>query len=189
MNVNFHDHVYGFVVKPGPEGYLEFTHAIRTAFHLPEWSELNITFTCDEPSSGSLLTLQGRGAYNAAVHCAAISATRRHLQQGSNFGSSVVSAGTISPSRSGPSHTSSSGRSSSGSGGDSSQRPGSPSPAHGSGAAGRGSGASLPRGGGSEQPTPAMGKGETGLWLWGRRLRGAFTSMFSPPLAAGHQTE
>jgi hypothetical protein len=39
-------------VAPGPEGYKQFTQAIRKAFHLPDDSELNITFTCDEPSSG-----------------------------------------------------------------------------------------------------------------------------------------
>lgn len=34
---------YSFQVKPGPEGYCEFTHAIRRAFHLPSDAELNIT--------------------------------------------------------------------------------------------------------------------------------------------------
>ena len=43
---------YSFEVKPGPAGYRQFTEAIRQAFHLPEDSELNITFTCDEPSTG-----------------------------------------------------------------------------------------------------------------------------------------
>jgi hypothetical protein len=36
-------------VKPGPDGYRQFTEAIRRAFNLPDDSELNITFTCDEP--------------------------------------------------------------------------------------------------------------------------------------------
>ena len=45
---------YSFEVKPGPAGYRQFTEAIRQAFHLPEDSELNITFTCDEPSTGEL---------------------------------------------------------------------------------------------------------------------------------------
>lgn len=57
-----------------------FTESIRRAFNLPDDSELNITFTCDEPAApdnGSLLTLQGPGAYDAAVHCASVSASRR----------------------------------------------------------------------------------------------------------------
>jgi len=51
MNVNFDGRTYSFEVKPGPDGYKDFTHAIRRAFNLPEDSELNITFTCDEPSA------------------------------------------------------------------------------------------------------------------------------------------
>ncbi|PNH02771.1 hypothetical protein TSOC_011217 [Tetrabaena socialis] len=103
MNVNFGGRTYSFEVQPGPDGYRRFTSAIRSAFSLPEDSELNITFTCDEPatgkqararvgagsvgsegagkegraSRGSLLTLQGAGAYDAAVHCASVSAARR----------------------------------------------------------------------------------------------------------------
>lgn len=80
MNVNFDGRTYSFEVKPGPEGYAMFTEAIRRAFNLPDDSELNITFTCDEPTVpelGSLLTLQGPGAYDAAVHCASVSAARR----------------------------------------------------------------------------------------------------------------
>jgi hypothetical protein len=52
MNVNFDGRTYSFEVKPGPDGYRQFTEAIRRAFSLPEDSELNITFTCDEPSTG-----------------------------------------------------------------------------------------------------------------------------------------
>ncbi|GFR40564.1 hypothetical protein Agub_g1140 [Astrephomene gubernaculifera] len=83
MNVNFGGRTYSFEVQPGPDGYRRFTAAIRSAFSLPEDSELNITFTCDEPNTepvtnaGSLLTLQGAGAYDAAVHCASVSAARR----------------------------------------------------------------------------------------------------------------
>ncbi|KAL3130999.1 hypothetical protein ABBQ38_000323 [Trebouxia sp. C0009 RCD-2024] len=89
MNVNFDGQTYSFEVKPGSAGYKQFTQAIREAFSLPEDSELNITFTCDEPSqglihAGSLLTLQGAGAYDAAVHCASVSAARRILQQQQN---------------------------------------------------------------------------------------------------------
>ena len=53
MNVNFDGQTYSFEVKPGPDGYRRFTDAIRRAFTLPEDSELNITFTCDEPGIGA----------------------------------------------------------------------------------------------------------------------------------------
>lgn len=51
MNVNFNERTFSFEVKPGVDGYRNFTEAIRRAFGLPEDSELNITFTCDEPIS------------------------------------------------------------------------------------------------------------------------------------------
>ena len=86
----------------------QFTEAIRRAFSLPEDSELNITFTCDEPATGpvappvvggpgSLLTLQGAGAYDAAVHCASVSAARR-LQTGGPASPTASGAGGLPPS-------------------------------------------------------------------------------------------
>ncbi|KAA6426268.1 MAG: zygote specific ZYS1 [Trebouxia sp. A1-2] len=75
MNVNFDGQTYSFEVKPGSAGYKQFTQAIREAFSLPEDSLIH---------AGSLLTLQGAGAYDAAVHCASVSAARRILQQQQN---------------------------------------------------------------------------------------------------------
>lgn len=49
MNVNFEGKTYSFEVTPGTSGYVQFTEAIRQAFRLPADSDLNITFTCDEP--------------------------------------------------------------------------------------------------------------------------------------------
>lgn len=102
MNVNFDGRTYSFEVKPGPEGYRLFTEAIRRAFNLPEDSELNITFTCDEPTVpelGNLLTLQGPGAYDAAVHCASVSAARRLSSPPISRAASVASelAGPATP--------------------------------------------------------------------------------------------
>lgn len=57
MNVNFDGQTYSFEVKPGSAGYKQFTQAIREAFSLPEDSELNITFTCDEPSQGMMSSI------------------------------------------------------------------------------------------------------------------------------------
>jgi hypothetical protein len=62
MNVNFDNKTYSFTVAPGSDGYRQFTQAIRKAFHLPEDSEHNITFTCDEPSSGGCGAGVGRGS-------------------------------------------------------------------------------------------------------------------------------
>ena len=55
---------------------------------------------------GPLLTLQGAGAYDAAVHCASVSAARRILQQtGSSEGLHLVAADSSTHSRAGSSHT------------------------------------------------------------------------------------
>jgi hypothetical protein len=97
-------------VKPGPDGYRQFTESIRRAFNLPDDSELNITFTCDEPSTGqptgvdngSLLTLQGSGAYDAAVHCASVSAARRLSTPGVSRTVSVAEEFMSLPSTPGP---------------------------------------------------------------------------------------
>lgn len=78
MSVNFNGRAFSFAVRPGPSGYEDFTLAIRRAFNLPSESDLNITFTCDEPFTGSLMTLHGAGAYDAAVHCACVSAEKRN---------------------------------------------------------------------------------------------------------------
>lgn len=85
MTVTFNNRIFYFNVQPGDHGYKKFTADIKHAFGLPEDCDLNITFTCDEPvaeepqqpSSTPLLTLQGPGAYDAAVHCASLSAARR----------------------------------------------------------------------------------------------------------------
>lgn len=53
MNVNFDGRTYSFEVRAGMAGYSEFTESIRRAFNLPDDSDLNITFTCDEPTSGA----------------------------------------------------------------------------------------------------------------------------------------
>jgi len=82
MSVNFGGRTFSFEVRPGRSGYETFTESIRRAFALPEDSDLNITFTCDEPSSGSPVTLKGPGAYDAAVHCACVAAEKRTQGQG-----------------------------------------------------------------------------------------------------------
>lgn len=55
-------------VKPGPEGYRQFTESIRRAFSLPDDSELNITFTCDEPTTGDARSDPARVHQPGAQH-------------------------------------------------------------------------------------------------------------------------
>ena len=51
------------------DGYRQFSEAIRRAFSLPEDSELNITFTCDEPSAGECGRWRARGAAPPPTPC------------------------------------------------------------------------------------------------------------------------
>ena len=50
MNVAHQGVSRTFKVTPGAEGYLQFTTEIRDAFQLPPTAELNISFTCDNPT-------------------------------------------------------------------------------------------------------------------------------------------
>jgi hypothetical protein len=80
MNVAFHGESHSFKVVKGLAGYQRFTQEIRSKFALPNQSELNISFTCDNPSNpDSTIVLQGLGAYDSAVHLAAISMHRKSL--------------------------------------------------------------------------------------------------------------
>jgi len=49
----------------------------------------------DPVRAGSLLTLQGAGAYDAAVHCASVSAARRILQQRASGDSPTFAGGGL----------------------------------------------------------------------------------------------
>ena len=66
MNVSFEGKTYSFEVKPGSNGYLQFTEAIRQAFQLPIDSELNITFTCDEPCNDEGISLAQKSETDGA---------------------------------------------------------------------------------------------------------------------------
>ncbi|GLC67650.1 hypothetical protein PLESTF_000586700 [Pleodorina starrii] len=174
MNVNFGGRTYSFEVQPGPDGYRRFTAAIREAFSLPEDSELNITFTCDEPNSGetrisepvtnagSLLTLQGAGAYDAAVHCASVSAARR-ISSGTPLAQAPIwpitpnsASGNTAGGVSAGGHGST--------GGAAARRPS---------GAGNGNGASGQHGG-----APVGASKPRGMGSLGRRLRNAFAELF-----------
>jgi hypothetical protein len=54
-------------------------------FGLAAWEGVHVPMSPTSPTSplspGTLLTLQGAGAYDAAVHCASVSAARRLAQE------------------------------------------------------------------------------------------------------------
>uniref|UniRef100_A0A061S133 RING-CH-type domain-containing protein n=1 Tax=Tetraselmis sp. GSL018 TaxID=582737 RepID=A0A061S133_9CHLO len=77
ITVSFSGVVHKVDVKPGPDGYESFERSIRQVFGLPEDAGFSIAFTCDEPAEPDIkFNLRGKGAYDAAVHCAQLTAAR-----------------------------------------------------------------------------------------------------------------
>lgn len=58
-------------------GVDNFSEHIRNLFGIQTNVQLKFTFYCTEPTTGDLITLEGAGAYNAAMHCASVSASKR----------------------------------------------------------------------------------------------------------------
>ncbi|KAK9837881.1 hypothetical protein WJX74_007044 [Apatococcus lobatus] len=88
MSVTFNDEQHHIVAQSGPHGYAKFEAEIRKIFGIEADMDMNLVFDCAEPTTGSLLKLNGPGAFNAAVHCAKVSAAKRlrrcqagHLQR------------------------------------------------------------------------------------------------------------
>eukprot|EP00890_Picochlorum_soloecismus_P005840 jgi/Picsp_1/6257/NSC_03611-R1_protein len=68
-------------VEPGDKGQVKFQADIRRIFGLEETDAIQLTFGCRVPGSGQEVTLEGWESFDAAVHCAAISAGERELRQ------------------------------------------------------------------------------------------------------------
>ncbi|GMH45916.1 hypothetical protein BSKO_13879 [Bryopsis sp. KO-2023] len=77
MMVTFNKQVCFVPVKAGADGLSDFTDTIRQKFELENDAAINVTFGCRDPLSGGFIKLEGQGAFNAAVHCAAVSAAAR----------------------------------------------------------------------------------------------------------------
>ncbi|GFR53144.1 hypothetical protein Agub_g15864, partial [Astrephomene gubernaculifera] len=68
-------------VRPGPDGLAAFKAHLKEALGFEVGPQVHITFECQMPSTGALLTLTGINAYGAATHCAALLAAQRHPNQ------------------------------------------------------------------------------------------------------------
>ncbi|BDA48669.1 hypothetical protein COCOBI_12-3510 [Coccomyxa sp. Obi] len=77
MSVTFNGQVHHVTVKGGPNGYSDFIRDIQSIFGITTEHDMQLAFDCADPISGQLLKLNGAGAYQAAVHCATISAAKR----------------------------------------------------------------------------------------------------------------
>eukprot|EP00210_Caulerpa_lentillifera_P006476 g6188.t1 len=81
MMVTFRKKICYVPVSPGPDGLEDFTRSIKQHFGLKDDANINVSFGCREPLTGSYLKLEGHGAFDAAVHCASISAASRERQK------------------------------------------------------------------------------------------------------------
>lgn len=77
MTVVHQNVVHQVVVKPGENGQRKFQEDIRRIFGLQEDDTIQLTFGCKVPGSVHEVTLEGWESYDAAVHCASLSAGQR----------------------------------------------------------------------------------------------------------------
>jgi hypothetical protein len=64
-------------VAPGADGKRAFEREIRRIFKLGAADAVTLTFGCRIPETAADVTLEGWDSYDAAVHCASISAGQR----------------------------------------------------------------------------------------------------------------
>lgn len=77
MTVVHENVVHQVVVEPGEYGQRKFQQDIRKIFGLKEDDAIQLTFGCRLPDSPHEVTLDGWTSYDAAVHCASLSAGQR----------------------------------------------------------------------------------------------------------------
>ena len=77
MSVTFNGVVHHVVVRGGPGGYAAFLTDVRAIFGIGDDADVHLAFDCADPVTGALVKLNGAGAYQAAVHCASVSAAKR----------------------------------------------------------------------------------------------------------------
>ena len=81
MAVTLNGNEHRIEVAPGERGRARFERDIRELFELHGEDDLEFTFDCQDPCDASAaITLEGRSAFDAAFHCAAITAARRRAK-------------------------------------------------------------------------------------------------------------
>mmetsp|Transcript_7348 Transcript_7348/g.14479 ORF Transcript_7348/g.14479 Transcript_7348/m.14479 type:complete len:90 (+) Transcript_7348:244-513(+) len=79
MAVVYNGTVHKIPVRLGPEGVAEFKARVKALFGFSEDVDFDVTFECKSPTSEEKLLLKGLDCYEAATHCAAVSAAKRAL--------------------------------------------------------------------------------------------------------------
>lgn len=85
MAVVLNGQEHRITVEPGPKGRSQFEAEIRRLFGLSQDDELEFTFDCQAPGEdvgrAENLLLEGKNAFEAAFHCAAVTAALRAQQK------------------------------------------------------------------------------------------------------------
>jgi len=84
MAVVYGEVVHKIPVRPGPEGIAEFKAKVKSLFGFPPDLDFEVTFECKDPASEEKVLLKGLKCFEAATHCAAVSAAKRARGEGSS---------------------------------------------------------------------------------------------------------
>ncbi|GAB4813230.1 hypothetical protein N2152v2_000276 [Parachlorella kessleri] len=85
-------------VQPGPDGKRLFLDRIKAIFNLEDDESIALTFGCKVPGTGQEVTLEGFDAFDAAVHCASLSAGQRQAKARSQAQAALESVDSSSSS-------------------------------------------------------------------------------------------
>lgn len=77
VSVQYNGATYRLRVKPGPKGLATFQKQLQAITGLSALDCMQITFQCRAPDNSQELNFRGISAFDAAMHCASISAAER----------------------------------------------------------------------------------------------------------------
>ncbi|KAF6259128.1 hypothetical protein COO60DRAFT_1638600 [Scenedesmus sp. NREL 46B-D3] len=81
MAISFEGQIHYIKVYPGAEGRARFEAQIRELIQLEDGEDFDVEFECKAPDTGATLHLDGINAFDAATHCAALTAAERISKQ------------------------------------------------------------------------------------------------------------
>ncbi|KAL6763226.1 hypothetical protein V8C86DRAFT_2496893 [Haematococcus lacustris] len=83
VSVHYNGVCYRLRVRPGADGFEHFRRQLHKITGMPMLECMQVTFQCKSPDNAQELSLKGISAFDAAIHCASVSAAERaaHAQR------------------------------------------------------------------------------------------------------------
>uniref|UniRef100_A0A383VB01 RING-CH-type domain-containing protein n=1 Tax=Tetradesmus obliquus TaxID=3088 RepID=A0A383VB01_TETOB len=106
MAVSVRGRVHKLRVRPGPDGKEDFKRQVRALLGYDDSMEFDVIFECKTPHSGEKVQLHGFSAFDAATHCAAVSAAKRLKNKAHRTSSAAAAAAAAAGSSPGSIHSS-----------------------------------------------------------------------------------